>query len=102
MLNVLHVTPSMSPEWGGPAVVVSELTSELSRHGVGCEIVTTRGYRVGINQVPSPDVRIHSFDTGFPARLWTAYSEELPRFLNDRAGLLRPHSHPRSMALSRV
>ena len=86
MLNVLHVTPSMSPEWGGPTVAVTELTSELSRQGVGCEIVTTRGYRVGINQVPSPGVPIYSFDTGFPARFWTAYSGELPRFLNDKAG----------------
>lgn len=85
MLNVLHVTPSMSPAWGGPTVAVSELTSELSRQGVGCEIVTTRGHRVGINQVSSSGVPIYSFDTGFPARIWTAYSGELPRFLNDKA-----------------
>ena len=85
MLNVLHVTPSMSPTWGGPTVAVSELTSELYRQGVGCEIVTTRGHRVGINQVSSSDVPIYSFDTGFPARIWTAYSGELPRFLNDKA-----------------
>ena len=86
MLNVLHVTPSMSPEWGGPVVAVSELTSELSRQGVGCQIVTTRGHRVGINQIPSNGVPIYSCDTGFPARFWTAYSGELPRFLNDKAG----------------
>ena len=86
MLNVLQVTPSMSPTWGGPTVAVSELTSELSRQDVSCEIVTTRGYRVGINQIPSPDVPIYSFDTGIPARFWTAYSAELSRFLNKRAG----------------
>ena len=86
MLNVLHVTPSMSPEWGGPAIVVSELTSELSLQGVCCDIVATRGHRVGINQIAPPDVPIYSFDTGFPARLWTAYSAELSRFLNERAG----------------
>ena len=86
MLNVLHVTPSMSPEWGGPTVVVSELTSELSRQGVYCEIVATRGHRVGINQIVPPNVPVYSFDTGFPARLWTAYSAELFRFLNERAG----------------
>ena len=85
MLNVLHVTPSMSPTWGGPTVAVSELTSELSRQGISCEIVTTRGHRVGINQIASPGVPIYSFDTGFPARIWTAYSGELPRFLNDKA-----------------
>ena len=85
MLNVLHVTPSMSPTWGGPTVAVSELTSELARQGVNCEIVTTRGYRVGINQISSPGVPIYSFDTGFPARFWTAYSPELSRFLNENA-----------------
>ena len=86
MLNVLHVTPSMSPTWGGPTVAVSELTSELARQGVNCEIVTTRGYRVGINQISPPGVPIYSFDTGFPARFWTAYSGELSRFLNDKVG----------------
>ena len=86
-LNVLHVTPGMSPEWGGPAVVVSELTAELARLGIRCEIVTTQGYRVGFDQVPtSPDVPVYSFAAGLPARLWTAYSLELLRFLNNRAG----------------
>ena len=85
MLNVLHVTPSMSLTWGGPTVAVSELTSELVRQGVNCEIVTTRGYRVGINQISPPGVPVYSFDTGFPARFWTAYSPELSRFLNENA-----------------
>ena len=85
MLNVLHVTPSMSPTWGGPTVAVSELTSELARQGVNCEIVTTRGYRVGIDQISPPGVPIYSFDTGFPARFWTAYSPGLSRFLNENA-----------------
>ena len=85
MLNVLHVTPSMSPEWGGPAVVVSELTSELSRHGVHSEIVTTRGHRVGTDHIAPPDVPIYSFKVGIPARFWTAFSPELSRFLNEKA-----------------
>ncbi|MDE0154167.1 MAG: glycosyltransferase [Gammaproteobacteria bacterium] len=76
----------MSLSWGGPTVAVSELTSELARQGVNCEIVTTRGYRVGINPISPPGVPIYSFDTGFPARLWTGYSVELSRFLNERAG----------------
>ena len=86
MLNVLHVTPSMSPTWGGPTVVVSELTSELSRQSVSCEIVTTRGYRVGTNPISPPGVPVYSFDTEFPARHWTGYSAELSRFLNEKAG----------------
>ncbi len=85
MLNVLHVTASMSPTWTGPAFAVAELTSELSRQGVGCEIVTTRGYRVGSNPMSPPGVPVHSFDAGLPARLWTAYAKELSRFIDDRA-----------------
>lgn len=86
-LNVLHVTPSMSPSWGGPAIVVSELTSELTGQGAHCEVVTTHGYRVGAGQVPAPGVPVHSFDAGFglPARTWTGYSRELFRFLRDKA-----------------
>ena len=40
---------------------------------------------MGVDQISSPGVPIHSFDTGFPARFWTAYSPELSRFLNERA-----------------
>ena len=86
MLNVLHVTPSMSPAWGGPAVVVSELTSEFVRQGVKCEIVTSHGYRVGTGQLPAPNVPVASFATEFPARFWTGYSGGLFRYLMDRAG----------------
>ena len=81
MLNVLHITPSMSPSWGGPANVVSELTSELVRQGVKCEIVTTHGYRVGTGQIPTSDVPVTSFATTLVARYWTGYSRELSRLL---------------------
>ena len=86
MLKVLHVTPSMSPSWGGPAVVVSELTSELVRQGVKCEIVTSHGYRVGTGQLPAPNVPVAGFATEFPGRLWTGYSGGVFRGLMDRAG----------------
>ena len=86
MLNVLHVTASMSPTWTGPAFAVAELTTELCRQGVGCEIVTTRGYRVGADPILPPGVPVHGFDTGLPARLWTGYAGELPRFVDTRAG----------------
>ena len=85
MLNVLHVTPSMSPTWGGPTVAVSELTSELVRQGAKCEIVTSHGYRVGTGRIPTPDVPVTSFATELPARYWTGYSKELSRFMDKRA-----------------
>ena len=86
-LKVLHVTPSMSPSWGGPAIAVSELAAASVEQGIRCEILTTHGYRVGSGQVPTPGIPIYSFDAGFglPARTWAGYSRKLARFLHDRA-----------------
>ena len=81
-LNVLHVTPSMSPGWGGPVVVVSELIPALSNEGVNCEILTTAGHRVGSDPAEPTGIPTHVFETGLPARLWTAYSRGLSSFLD--------------------
>ncbi len=82
-MNVLHITPSMSPTWGGPVVVVSELIPALANEGIHCEIATAIGHRVG-NEIVSPrGVPTHVFDTGIPARLWTAYSREFSKFLDE-------------------
>ena len=85
-LKVLHVTPSMSPAWGGPALAVAELAAASAGQGIQCEILTTHGYRVGSGQVPTPGIPIYSFDAGFgvAARTWTGYSRKLVRFLRDR------------------
>lgn len=80
-MNVLHVTPSMSPQWGGPVAVVSELIPALAGEGVHCEIATTRGQRVGGDPRATPDVPIHVFDSELPARIWTSYSSAMARFL---------------------
>ena len=93
-MNVLHVTPSMSPTWGGPVVVVSELVPALSEEGIRCEIVTTRGHRVGDDPISTPGVPTHILDAGLPARIWTAYSRELTEFLDeniDRFDLIHIH-----------
>ena len=82
-LNVLHVTPSMSPQWGGPVAVVAELLPALSNEGVYCEIATTSGHRVGDDPTVPPDTPIHVFDSGLPARIWTSYSSAMARFLDD-------------------
>ena len=82
-LNVLHVTPSMSPQWGGPVAVVSELIPALAKEGVHCEIATTIGHRVGDDPMAPPDVPIHVFDSGLPARIWTSYSSAMSRFLSE-------------------
>lgn len=82
-MNVLHVTPSLSPEWGGPAYSVPSLVSALIEEGIGSEIVTTRGIRVGRNPIAPDGVQTRIFDTQFPARIWTAYSRGLSRFVHD-------------------
>lgn len=82
-MNILHVTPSMSPSWGGPVVVVSELIPALSEEGIRCEIVTTRGHRVGDDPVYPQGVPTHILDAGLPARIWTAYSRQLTGFLDE-------------------
>lgn len=73
----------MSPSWGGPVIVVSELIPALFNEGIHCEIATTRGHRVGADFTGPEGVPTHVFDTGLAARLWTAYSRDLARFLDD-------------------
>ncbi len=64
-------------------VVVSQLLPALAGEGARCEILTTRGHRVGTNPICPPDIPTHVFDTGLPARIWTAYSRDLARFLDE-------------------
>lgn len=84
MLRVFHVVASMSPEWGGPVTAVQALTSALVQRGIHCEIVTARGWRVGTAAASIPQVPIHRFETGLLARVWTAHSHGLARFLDQQ------------------
>ena len=83
MVAILHVTASMSPEWGGPPLIVAGLTGALQRQGVRSEIVTATGRRVGTGLLPTPDVAVHPFRAELPARIWTGYSRKLTRFLDN-------------------
>lgn len=62
---------------------MSELISALAGEGVQCEIATTRGHRVGDDPIAPPDVPIHIFDSGLPARIWTSYSSAMAQFLDE-------------------
>ena len=81
-LNILHITPSMSPHWGGPVAVVSQLIPALSAKGIHSEIATTTGHRVGDDPMTPTGIPSHIFHTGPPAHIWTAYSGKLARFLD--------------------
>ena len=82
-VKVLHMVTSMSPEYGGPVTMARGLTSALVQQGVHCEIVTARGLS---DVLPIPGVKIHQFDTEFPAPFWRAYSRKMKRFLDAKAG----------------
>lgn len=84
-MNVLHIVPSMAPEYGGPVAVVRALTSALTREGIRCDIFSTVQRRAGadIRVAAGPDV--HLFETGPLARFWPAYSNDLTKAV--RAGI---------------
>ena len=90
----------MSPQWGGPVAVVSQLIPALSAEGIQCEIATAVGHRVGDDPVSLGGVPTHVFRAGPPARIWTAHSKALTRFLDEnitRFDLIHVHEiwhHP--------
>ena len=81
-MRVLHVAASMSPKVGGPPTAVRGLTSALAQQEVHCEVITAQGSAVGNDVSPIPGVKIHSFDTEFPASFWPGYSRKLAAFLD--------------------
>ena len=82
-MKILHMITSMSPEYGGPVTMARGLTAALVQQGVHCEIVTARGLS---DVLPIPGVKIHQFDTNFPAPFWRAYSRKMRRFLDAKSG----------------
>ena len=63
--------------------MVSELIPALADQNINCEILTTRGHRVGTDISGPSGIPTHVFRAGLPARLWTAYSRELSAFLDE-------------------
>lgn len=83
-VKFLHVTASMSPEWGGPVTCVQGLTSALVRQGMDCHVVTASGRRVGTDTVTIPGVPVRRFDTGFASRFWTGHSTGLSAHMDEQ------------------
>jgi glycosyltransferase involved in cell wall biosynthesis len=76
-MNVLHIVPSLAPEWGGPPVVVMNLTEALKEVGVDCTIFATIGYRVGKPAPATHGVTTKLFPTGPISRLWAGFAPGL-------------------------
>ena len=82
-MRVLHVTPSMSPESGGPPVAVSGLTRALTAGGVQCEILTTTGGRSRRPPMSVPGVSVRAFAASPLSGVWNAHSRALSDFVHD-------------------
>jgi len=84
-MKILHITANMSPEWGGPTKVVTELTEALARKGIDITIFVPieKEDIVKISQLKG--VKLQFFRQGFPARWWTSYSAELARSIRQKA-----------------
>lgn len=51
-MKILHVLPCVSPLYGGPTVVISQMAAALSLHGVAIDVVTTTAHGQGELDVP--------------------------------------------------
>ena len=80
-MKVLHVTPTMSEEAGGPPVALSGLTTALAAVGVDCEILTTMGGRFHRPPVGVADAPIHACPASRLSRLWNSHSPMLADFV---------------------
>ena len=76
-MNILHVLPSLSREWGGPVAVVDGLTRALDQNGVHNTVIAATGRRVGNNPIPLGHAESILFRTSPVAHFWTAHALEL-------------------------
>jgi len=81
-MKILHITASMSSEWGGPTKVVAELTEKLVEKGV--EITIFSPFRRGEESeaVKPKGVELRLFRQSFMDKLWTSYSLDFSKAIN--------------------
>ncbi len=79
VMRILHITPSLDPEWGGPTKVVFELTEALAKKGVRISIFAPLGNGVGKTLEKPDGVDLTLFPQGFLSRFWTSFSPPLGR-----------------------
>lgn len=80
-MKVLHVTPTMSAEAGGPPVALRGLTTALAGLGVDCDVLTTVGGRFRRVPMDVPDVRVHACPASRLSLLWNSHSPDLADFV---------------------
>lgn len=80
-MRVLHVTPTMSAQAGGPPVALRGLTTALADVGVACEVLTTAGGRFHQPAVHVPDVPVHACAATPLSLLWNSHSPMLADYV---------------------
>ena len=83
---MLHVTPTMSPEAGGPPVAVRGLTMALAADGIRCEILTTVGGRFRRPSLCVPGIPVHGLAASWLSGTWNGHAPALARFVERRIG----------------
>ena len=84
-MKALHVAASLTPEYGGPTVVVNNLTETLAKKGL--EVSVFAPVKNGDEpRIEKPKgVKLNLFRENYTARLWTGYSTELARTIEQEA-----------------
>jgi glycosyltransferase involved in cell wall biosynthesis len=72
-MKILHITASMSSDWGGPPKVVQELTEDLVKKGNEVSIFTPIKKRES-NLICPKGVKMKTFKESFFSRIWGGHS----------------------------
>jgi len=78
-MKILHVVASMSPKWGGPVTVVTELAEKLVEKGVEITIFSPFRRCEELEVVKPKGVKLRLFPKSFMGKLWTSYSIDFAR-----------------------
>lgn len=78
-MRILHVVASLSPEWGGPTKVVTELTEKIAEKGI--EITIFSPFKKGeeLEVVQPKGVKLCLFRQSFVDKLWTSFSMDFTK-----------------------
>ena len=80
-MRILHVTPSLSYEWGGPTKVVTGLTGALARKGVEVSVFAPSENDEELSTSNVKEVNVRLFPKGFLSRFWPSYSSPMAKAL---------------------
>ena len=93
-MKVLHVAPSLAPEWGGPTAVIAGLTEALVKKGIKISVFAPSENGSGRCIKNNNGVDVKLFGKSFFSKFWTSYSSHLLKALkNEASGFDLIHIH---------